>query len=122
MKKLHFSIIIQANRETVWDAMLAPDTYRLWTAEFAVGSYFESSWATGERIRFLVPGGSGMTSVIVENRPHEFLSTKHLGYIANGVEDTSEACSPCFCGPPEETRKDGRLHCPQQLHCEEDRS
>ena len=28
MKKLHYTIIIDAPRELVWDTMLAPDTYR----------------------------------------------------------------------------------------------
>ncbi len=41
-----------------------------------------------ERIRFLSPDGCGMTSVIAENRPHEFLSIRHLGIIKDGVEDT----------------------------------
>jgi hypothetical protein len=30
-----------------------------------------------------------VVSEIAENRPNEFLSIRHLGYIANGVEDTS---------------------------------
>ncbi len=68
--------------------MLGPETYELWTAEFCEGSYFEGSWNKGDRIRFLAPDGSGMTSVIDENRSHEFISIKHLGYIKNGVEDT----------------------------------
>jgi uncharacterized protein YndB with AHSA1/START domain len=88
MKTLQFNITIKADRKTVWDTMLSPETYRLWTAEFAEGSYFEGSWAAGARIRFLVPSGSGMTSIIAENRPWEYLSIKHLGYINNGVEDT----------------------------------
>jgi hypothetical protein len=33
-----------------------------------------------------------MSSVIAENRPHEFLSIKHIGTVTDGVEDTeSEA-------------------------------
>ncbi|HSK10558.1 MAG TPA: hypothetical protein VK911_13345 [Vicinamibacterales bacterium] len=88
MKTLHFATTIHAARETVWETMLGPDTFKLWAAEFAEGSYFEGSWAEGERIRFLAPDGSGVTSVIAENRPHEFLSIKHLGFIKGGVEDT----------------------------------
>lgn len=92
MKTLHFTTIIKARPEDVWGVMLSPDTYRIWTAEFTEGSYFEGSWAAGQRIRFLAADGSGMVSVIAENRPHEFLSIKHLGYIKDGVEDTeSEA-------------------------------
>jgi hypothetical protein len=88
MKSLHSATRIRAKRAHVWNVMLPPDTYRLWTAEFAEGSYFEGSWAAGERIRFLSPGGNGLTSMIAENRAPEFFSIKHLGFIKDGVEDT----------------------------------
>ncbi|HEX4952030.1 MAG TPA: SRPBCC domain-containing protein [Thermoanaerobaculia bacterium] len=100
MKTLHFAITIDAPRAAVWKTMIAPETYRLWTAEFAEGSYFEGSWAEGERIRFLSPDGGGITSVIAESRLHELISIKHLGVIANGVEDTESeevrAWAPSF--------------------------
>ena len=88
MKTLHFSVDIRASRRAVWDTMLAPDTYRLWTTEFAPGSYFEGTWDTGARVRFLVPSGQGMVAVVAECRPQEFLSLKHVGYVKDGVEDT----------------------------------
>jgi hypothetical protein len=88
MKKLEFSIVIQAPRAKVWETMLADATYREWTSLFCEGSYYEGSWEQGQRIRFLGPGGSGMASVIAENRPHEYLSIKHLGMVSGGVEDT----------------------------------
>ena len=93
MKKIHFSTLISARPEAVWNAMLGPEGYREWTSEFAEGSYYEGSWRTGERIRFLGPGGEeGMVAEIAENRPGEFISIRHLGFVANGVEDTeSEA-------------------------------
>jgi len=88
MKTLTFDTVIHASRRAVWDAMLTPSTYKVWTSVFMEGSYFEGSWEKGERIRFLGPGGDGMLAVIAENRPHEFLSIKHIGQIRNGVEDT----------------------------------
>jgi hypothetical protein len=92
MKTLHFSVVIDAPRPHVWYCMLGPETFKQWTAPFAEGSYFEGSWEQGERIRFLTPNGEGMTSTIVENRPYEFVSIKHLGIVKDGVEDTeSEA-------------------------------
>ena len=100
MKQLHFSTLIQAPRPLVWEAMLAPDSYKRWAAEFAPDSYYEGSWQPGATIRFLIPGGSGMVSVIAENRPLEFISIKHLGMIDKGVEDTSSpavlAWAPAF--------------------------
>ena len=101
MKKVRHSITIRAPREAVWAAMLGPETYRVWTTPFGEGSYYEGSWNTGDRIRFLGPGGEGgMTSVIAESRPPEFVSIKHLGIVKDGVEDTTSpaatAWAPAF--------------------------
>lgn len=92
MKTLHYSTIINAPRKRVWETMLGPETFKAWTAEFAEGSYFEGAWDEGQKIRFLIPDGSGMTSMIAANRPYEFVSIKHLGIVKDGVDDTeSEA-------------------------------
>lgn len=88
---LTFEIEIAAPVEKVWDTMLSPTSYTQWTAPFMAGSYYEGSWAEGERIHFLAPGGSGMVAVIAANRPHELLSIEHIGYVVNGVEDTTSA-------------------------------
>jgi len=100
MKRLQFTTLIQAAPGQVWETMLGPVTYRIWTAAFMEGSYFEGTWTQGARMRFLAPGGNGLVSEIAELRPQAFLSIKHLGEIKNGVEDTeSEAVrswTPCF--------------------------
>jgi hypothetical protein len=88
MKTLHFSTDIRASRQTVWETLLGRESYRLWTAEFAEGSYFEGTWETGTRMRFLVPSGEGMVSDVAEHRPQEFLSLRHIGFVKDGVEDT----------------------------------
>ena len=89
MKRLQFSVHINAAPKVVWETLIEPDTYRAWTAPFAAGSYFEGSWAKGEEIRFLSPDGGGMLAVIEENRPYEFISVRHLGEIKDGVLDTA---------------------------------
>ena len=100
MKKLQFTITINAPKEKVWSIMLDQEGYKLWTAEFMVGSYYEGSWNKGEKIKFLAPNGGGITSVIAENKPYEFISIKHLGYIKDGIEDTEspeiKAWAPAF--------------------------
>jgi uncharacterized protein YndB with AHSA1/START domain len=88
MKTLHYATEINAPRKQVWDIMLGPETFKAWTAEFAEGSYFEGSWDEGQKIRFLIPDGSGMTSMIAASRPYEFVSIKHLGIVKDGVDDT----------------------------------
>lgn len=90
VKKMHFSTVIRAPRQRIWELMLASDTYRDWTAAFMEGSYYEGSWTPGSRIRFLTPAGEGMVAEVAENRPGEFVSLKHLGAIGkDGVEDTT---------------------------------
>ncbi|MFZ2162399.1 MAG: SRPBCC domain-containing protein [Sideroxyarcus sp.] len=88
MSSMHFSIAIKAPREKVWQTMLEPETYRNWTAEFCEGSYYDGAWEQGEKIHFLGPDGSGMTSVIAENRPYRYVSIRHMGVVKAGIEDT----------------------------------
>ena len=101
MKKMVFGTLIDASRETVWNTMLAPDTYRDWTTAFLPGSYYEGSWETGSRIRFLGPDGRGMFSEIAENRPHELLSIRHLGELKGGVEQTASESPGSWAGARE---------------------
>ncbi len=93
MQKLHFSIKINAPKKKVWRKMLSDASYRVWTKPFMEGSYFEGSWDKGAKIRFLAKDEngklSGMTSMIEENIPYEFISIKHLGIVNNGVDDTT---------------------------------
>ena len=92
MQKLHFEITIDAPREKVWATMLEDATYREWTKPFHEGSYFKGDWSEGSKILFLGPsdaGEGGMVSRIAKNQPHEFISIEHMGFIANGIEDTT---------------------------------
>jgi uncharacterized protein YndB with AHSA1/START domain len=96
MEKLHFTVIINAPREKVWQTMLNDSTYRQWSNVFnPPGSYFEGSWEQGSKILFLGPGKNneigGMLSRIKENRLNEFISIEHLGEVINGKEDTSKS-------------------------------
>ncbi|HEX5684573.1 MAG TPA: SRPBCC domain-containing protein [Ideonella sp.] len=89
LKRLQWSVDIAAPASVVYDTLIGPESYKQWTSAFGDGLYFEGSWQRGRRIRFLTPGGEGVVSEIAENRPPEFLSIRHLGYIVDGVDDTS---------------------------------
>ena len=89
MKRLSFSIEIDAPPQTVWDNVRDPERYKAWTAPFGEGSYFEGSWDKGEQIRFLSPAGGGMVAVIAESRAPEFVSIKHIGMLKDGAVDTT---------------------------------
>ncbi|HVE51941.1 MAG TPA: SRPBCC domain-containing protein [Ramlibacter sp.] len=87
-KTMRFSTFINAPRDRVWQLMLAPDSYRKWTAAFMEGSTYEGSWEQGQRIRFVGPAGDGMVAEVAENRRGEFVSLKHLGEVRkDGTED-----------------------------------
>jgi len=92
VRRVQFSTIIAAPAERVYALRIDPESFKRWTTPFIEGSYFEGSWQEGERIRFLAPNGEGMVAEIAENRPNAFISIRHLGFVANGVDDTeSEA-------------------------------
>lgn len=93
MKKAKYSIVIDADKKTVWDTMLNDKTYREWTRAFHDGSYYEGSWEKGSEIRFMAPNDEGkmegMFSRIKENDKYKFVSIEHLGMIKDGVVDTT---------------------------------
>ncbi len=72
---------------------LDPEAFKVWTAPFAEGSYYKGRWEEGETVRFLVDGEngkpSGILSKIVEKRAPEFTSIKHIGVVADGVDDST---------------------------------
>lgn len=85
-KKLTFEVQIKVDKKKVWDLMLKPSTYQIWTTAFSPSSCFEGSWEKGSKIIFSDGSGSGMWSEIADNKPLEFISIKHNGEIKNGVE------------------------------------
>lgn len=99
LNQLNFEITIHAPVAKVWDTMLGQETYPVWCSEFNMTpetvTWYEGNWQEGSKIKFLgedksnpEQGICGMTSEIAENRLHEFISIRHLGYIMNGQEIT----------------------------------
>ena len=89
VKRIQFTATINAPVGVVWHHVTSLASYKTWTSAFAEGCYFDGSWEQGAKIRFLSPSGDGMVAEIAENRKNEFISIRHLGFIANGAEDTT---------------------------------
>ncbi len=87
MEKKEFKTTINAPKEKVWNILWGNTTYPEWTSVFAEGSRAETDWKKGSKTLFLDGKGNGMVSTIAENKPNEFMSIKHLGFVKNGVED-----------------------------------
>ncbi len=114
MKKLHFSIAINAPKEKVWYTMLDQDTYRQWTEVFTPGSHYVGDWNKGSKIQFLGPDQNGkmggMVSRIKVSKQYEFISIEHVGFIHDGVEDTTSEAVKTWTGALENytfNEKDG---------------
>jgi len=103
MQKINFKIKITAPKERVWKILWNDETYKVWTSAFSEGSYARTdNWKEGSKVLFLDPKGNGMVSIIVANRPNEFMSFRHIGFVQNGVEDISSDQVKAWAGALED--------------------
>ena len=84
MKKLQFTIEINASKEKVWDALWNDQNYRNWTSVFHEGSHYKSDLHEGSEIFFLGPEKSGMYAKIEKLIPNEKMYFLHLGDYKDG--------------------------------------
>lgn len=96
MKKLQFKTTINAPAEKVYETMLGlkdKSTYEHWTSAFNPTSTFEGSWTKGSKIYFLGTDENGkkggMVSEVAENKPAEFVSIRHYGFLNGDTEITT---------------------------------
>lgn len=83
---LKFSVRINASQDKVWDALWSDASYQQWADVFSPGSYAESDWKEGSKIKFLTADGDGMISVIEKKNPVTQMTFRHLGTILKGKE------------------------------------
>jgi uncharacterized protein YndB with AHSA1/START domain len=98
MERLFFTTSINANTERVWEVLWSDNGYRQWTRAFAEGSHAVTDWNEGSKVLFLAPGGEGMVSKIAKKVPNKFMSFEHLGFVKDGVEDTTSEAAKSFTG------------------------
>lgn len=88
MKKLEFTIEIDATKEKVWVALWKDENYRNWCSIFHEGSHYKSDLKEGDDIFFLGPEGNGMFAVIEKLVPYEKMYFLHKGEFKDGVKQT----------------------------------
>ena len=95
MKKLQFTVSINASVTKIYDFMLginSKSTYEQWTSMFNPTSTYEGSWDKGNKILFVGVDEKGekggMVSRIVENIPNQFVSIQHYGLVKADKEIT----------------------------------
>ena len=86
MKKLEFTIDINAPAEKVWYSLWDEENYKNWTNAFCEGSYVVTDYKEGSKAHFLSPSGEGMFSSVSINKPFEIMSFNHIGILKNFEE------------------------------------
>ena len=97
MKKVKFTIVINAPKQKVWQILWNDDSYPKWTAVFSEGSKAVSDWKEGSKIHFMNDNDDGMYSLIDKRIENEVMNFKHIGNIKAGkelpVDETAESWS-----------------------------
>ena len=86
MKKLQFTIEINAPKEKVWEALWKDENYRKWCAVFHEGSHYESDLQKGSKVYFLGPNKDGMYGIVEDMVPFEKMYFLHYGEYKNVEE------------------------------------
>lgn len=90
MKTLEFNTTIDTSAKQVWSVLWDDDLYREWSAVFCEGSYAETDWKQGSKVRFMTPTEEGMFSKIKYKEPNKRMVFEHLGSIKDGKDIVSE--------------------------------
>jgi uncharacterized protein YndB with AHSA1/START domain len=77
MKKMQFSIEINATKEKVWDTLWQDETLRQWASIIDPGTHMVGNLKEGNEIQFISGNGYGVTSLVEKLTPYEFLLLRH---------------------------------------------
>lgn len=101
-KDLHFSIAINAGKQKVWETMLQPATYKIWTDAAWPGSKYDGEWKQGARLKFTGGGGGGTMALIEVCNPCDYLFARHIAIInSDGSLDTDSEMAKEWTGVKE---------------------
>lgn len=106
IRRISFSLDIDATPEQVWDAMWTDENYRNWASVFHEGTYMAGDLEAGERVHFLTPNGEGMASDVVFFEPNEFVLFRQMAVVENFEEQEMTEESEKWLGAFESYRLD----------------
>lgn len=90
MKKLQFSIDIEAPREKVWSILWDDKTFRDWANNIDEGMYMTGDLKEGNEVQFMSPNGFGVASFVSKLAVNEFVSFQHMMDTRDGEEREKE--------------------------------
>ena len=88
MKKMQFSIEIQAPRAKVWKILWEDKTFRDWGSIIDEGQYMVGELAEGNEVQFISSeNGLGVTSVIEKLIPHTYIAFRQVADTMNSGKE-----------------------------------
>ena len=84
---IHKCIDLNAPRKRVWEVLTEEPCVRAWYSRFNPGSFAETDWQLGSKVRIDDGHGFGLVARVVENNPNYALKIEYLGFLENGQED-----------------------------------
>ena len=102
METFKYQTEIDTPTEKVWDILWNEKTYSQWTYFFNPDSHMVTDWQVGGKTYFTDSSKkNGMVSTIDKMEKNKYLVFKHLGEMANGVEDTESEKVKIWSGSKE---------------------
>lgn len=102
MERLEFTTEINAPVEKVFNTMLAPETYKQWTAVFSPTSDYEGEWAQDAKIMFTMLDNDGkrggMVGIVEQYVPNKVVSVRFIGVLDGENEITEGDAIQSFVG------------------------
>lgn len=77
MKEMQFKIVINAPKEKVWQTLWQDETLRSWAGIVDPGTYMVGELKEGSTVQFNSAEGYGVTSLVTELVPGEFVLFRH---------------------------------------------
>lgn len=78
MNELQFQVEINAPKEKVWNTLWQDETFRDWAGLIDPGTYMVGELEEGNEVQFIsAENGYGVTSLVAQVTPNEFLLLKH---------------------------------------------
>lgn len=75
---MQFSVTVHASKQKVWDTLWQDATFREWAGLIDPGTYLKGKLRQGSKVQFIsAENGYGVTSLVVELVPNEYLLLKH---------------------------------------------
>ncbi len=101
MKRLEFTIEINASKEKIWEVLWNDATYRDWVSVFCEGTYVKTNWNEGDSVHFLTPDGKGMNSIIEKKIANQYIAFKHISELENFEPQPVDAAASEWTGAME---------------------